>query len=190
MPDGGRIQEGVGLERARLHRVTFDDPGRVLSAVRALSREGFEIAEVHSPFPIHGLPEAMGLPDTRLGWATLAGGLAGALGMLFFQGWVHTSAWPMDIGGKSDLAWPALIPAKFEVAVLLAAFATLLGLFVARRLYPRLDGGAPGQPLPAVTDDRFCVLVLERDASFSLPRFRAVCESLEPIEVAESWRVA
>lgn len=180
----------AGLERARVHRLTFSDPREVLRAVRALSREGFEVAEVHSPFPVHGLPEALALSETRLGWATLAGGVAGALGMLFFQGWVHTTAWPMDIGGKSDLAWPALVPAKFEVAVLLAAIATLIGLFVRRGLYPRLDGGAPDQPSPSVTDDGFCVLVLERDAGFSARRFRELCDELAPAEVTPDWRVA
>jgi hypothetical protein len=41
-----------------------------------------------------------------------------------------------------------------------------------------------------VTDDRFALLVLERDASFAPDRFRRLCEALRPVEVVEDWRTA
>jgi membrane protein implicated in regulation of membrane protease activity len=148
--------------------------------------------EVHSPFPIHGIEETMGLRDTLLPLATLAGGLAGGLGKLLFQSWVHVVNWPLNVGGKPDLALPALIPVTFELTVLSAAFATLFALLVRRRLYPRLhpDGIAHQQPIPEITDDRFVVLVAERDGRFSAPAFRDLTARLAPREVLMAWRVS
>jgi hypothetical protein len=171
--------------------LVFEEPEATLGAVRRLRGEGFDVADVHSPFPLHGAEEALGLRPTRIALATLAGGLAGGVGKLLFQGWVHVVDWPMNIGGKPDTALPALVPVTFEITVLVAAFATLGALFLRRRLFPRLvPAPAPRQPHPRVTDDRFAVLVVERDASFAPDRFRRLCEALGPVEVVEDWRVA
>ena len=192
MPDapGRRAQGPRGSERTRVHRLVFGRPEETVHAVRRLRQEGFCVEDVYTPFPVHGLPEAMGIPDTRLGWATFVGGVTGGAAMLAFQAWVHAVDWPLVIGGKSLLAWPALIPVTFELTVLCAAFATIGGLFVRRGLYPRLDGGAPTLPHPRVTDDSFVVLVVERDASFSPGAFRHLCVELCAIEVDEGWSVA
>jgi len=171
--------------------LVFDEPEATVAAVRQLRGGGFEVADVHSPFPLHGAEEALGLPPTRIALATLIGGLAGGLGKLGFQGWVHVVDWPMNIGGKPDTALPALVPVTFELTVLVAAFATLGALFLRRRLFPRIvPAPAPRQPHPRVTDDRFAVLVVERDGAFSPDRFRLLCDSLRPVDVVESWRIA
>ena len=177
-------------ERGRLHMLVFDEAEVTVEAVRRLRREGFDVADVHSPFPLHGVDQALGLRPTYIALATLLGGLAGGLGKLGFAAWVHTVDWPMNIGGKSSLALPALIPVTFELTVLLAAFGTLGALFVRRRLYPRLVAApAPQQPHPRVTDDRFAVLVVERDGAFAPDTFRHLCEALRPVEVVRDWRV-
>ncbi len=183
--------EARAPERGRVHMLVFDEPETTVDAVRSLRGEGFEVAEVYSPFPIHGIDEALGLRPTRLALATLVGGLAGGIGKLAFQGWVHVVDWPMNIGGKPDVALPALVPVTFELTVLIAAFATLGALFLRRRLFPRLvPAPAPSQPHPRVTDDRIAVLVVERDGSFAADRFARICETLRPLEVVEDWRVA
>lgn len=186
-----RRTEERAPERGRVHMLVFDEPHATVAAVRRLRSEGFDVADVHSPFPLHGADEALGLPPTRIALATLIGGLIGGIGKLAFQGWVHVVDWPMNIGGKPDTALPALVPVTFELTVLVAAFATLGTLFLRRRLFPRLvPAPAPRQPHPRVTDDRFAVLVIERDASFAPDRFRRLVEALGPVELVEDWRVA
>jgi hypothetical protein len=166
----------------------FDAPGKTLEAVKRLRAEGFDVGDVHTPFPVHGMDDALGLRPTRLAWATLVGGLLGGSLKLFFQTWVHVVDWPMNIGGKPDVSLPALVPVTFEITVLLAAFATLGALFVRRRLFPRLrPAEGPRQPHPRVTDDRFVVLVVEHDAAFSPQRFRALTAACRPVEVIEGW---
>lgn len=186
-----RRTDGRVPERGRLHMLVFDEPEATVDAVRRLRGEGFFVADVHSPFPLHGVDEALGLRPTRIALATLIGGLVGGFGKLAFQGWVHVVDWPMNIGGKPDTALPALVPVTFELTVLVAAFATLGTLFLRRRLFPRLvPAPAPRQPHPRVTDDRFAVLVVERDGSFAPERFRRLVEALRPVELVEDWRVA
>lgn len=175
--------------RRQVHALSFDDPFRTLEAVRRLRDEGFEVFDVHSPFLVHGMADALGLRPSRLGWATFLGGLLGGAVAFGFQIWTHAIDWPLVIGGKSPLALPAQVPVGFELTVLFAALATVGGLLAKRRLFPRVESRPAAQPHRAVTDDRFVVLVVERDAGFSPAHFRALLSSLGPIEVSEGWRV-
>lgn len=175
--------------RRRVHALSFDDPLRTLEAVRTLRARGYEVFDVYSPFLVHGMAEELGLPPSRLGWATFVGGLVGGTAAFGFQIWTHAIDWPLSIGGKSPLALPAQVPVSFELTVLFAAFATVGGLLASRRLFPRVESRPAAQPHPAVTDDRFVVLVVERDAGFSPAGFRELVRGLGPLEVSERWRV-
>ncbi len=196
MPDKRRNLPGrpatldFGVGRKRIHAVVFDDPGNTVGAVVRLRSEGFEISDVHSPFPVHGMEEALGLRESNLPWATLVGGAIGLAVALWLQSWTHTVDWPLNIGGKSNLALPASIPIIFELTVLFAAFATVGTLFARGRLFPRLEIGTPAtQPHARACDDRFVVLVIESDAAFSPERFAEVCRELAPVEINLGWRV-
>ena len=175
--------------RIRHHVLVFDDPERTLAAVKVLRSLGYEIGDVHSPFPVHGLSDALGLPPSRLSRATFVGGVTGLSLAVFLQLWTHARDWPLNIGGKTNLAGPALVPVAFELTVLLAAFGTVGALVVLGRLVPSLTGKAPAsQPVKRVTDDQFAVLVVEQDASFSPAAFAQVCERLEPVQIRLDWR--
>ena len=176
--------------RTRVHTLVFDAPETTLSAVERLVDSGFDVVDVHSPFPVHGVEEAMGLAPTRLPWATFIGGLVGGTLAVGLQVWTHTLDWPLNIGGKTDAAWPAQVPVAFELIVLIAAFATVGGLLLRSRLTPTTTGATPPQqPHAGVTDDRFVVLISEGDAGFSKDRFLALMMELGPREVVEGWSV-
>ncbi len=166
----------------------FDDPDRALGAVTALRAGGFRIEDVHTPFPVHGMEAAMGLRDTRLAYGSLAGGLVGAGLALWLQIWTHSVDWPLDVGGKTMTAVPAIIPVSFELTVLLAGLATFVALAWSCKLRPMKDTPA-AQPHPRVNDDRFVVLVVEQDASFVKDDFTALCSQYHPEEVIDSWSV-
>lgn len=173
-------------ERARFHAVVYDDDFATVAAAGRMHALGYRVADVLSPFPLHGIDEAIGLRPTRLSAATLAGGIAGAVLGLGFQAWVSVVDWPMNIGGKSDLALPALMPITFEVAVLLAAIATVAALVVSNRLRP--SGRALDGPLEGVSDDRFVIVVHETDGRFDVARFRALAHETGAARVIEGWR--
>lgn len=178
-------------DRMRQHWLVFDDPEICLSAVRVLRSEGYRIADVHSPFPVHGIEEALGWRETRLPYATFVGGAIGLTIAAVIQLWTHVIDWPLNIGGKSLLALPALVPVAFELIVLLAAFATVGALLFKGRLMPSLADARPSsQPLDDVSDGAFVVRVVQGDASFSETEFDHVCERLRPKKVLRDRRHA
>ncbi len=175
-------------ETRRYHVVVFDAPELALHATKRLRTQGYVIEDVHSPFPIHGMEKALGLRETRLAYGPLAGGLVGLTLALLLQIWTHSVDWPLNVGGKSMIALPALIPVSFELTVLLAGLATFVALLWSCRLRPK-KGIPVEQPHLRVNDDRFALVVVESDGRFIAEEFRALCKELQSVELIESWRV-
>ncbi len=171
----------------RYHVLVLDDADRTVAAVRRLRHDGFDLHDVHTPFAVHELDVEMGLRPTRLPWMTLIGGTVGLTLGLGFQAWTAIASWPLNIGGKSDLALPALAPVTFESAVLLAALFSVATLFVASRLFPR--GRPTSQPVIGVTDDKFAIVVREADASFDPAKLAGLAGELGADPFIESWKV-
>lgn len=136
----------------------FDSEEAVLKAARAARAARLPIHDVYSPFPVHGMDEAMGLEPTRLPQACFAFGLSGLTLALGFQYWVSLFDWPMNIGGKSYDASPALIPVAFELTVLFAGVGTVFTFLNRRRLFP---GKRPGHLDLRAVDDRFLLALRE-----------------------------
>lgn len=150
---------------------SFGSEEDVLGATRAARSEGLAVVDVHTPYPVHGLGEAMGLRASRLPWLCFGAALAGAALKLWFEYWTATVDWPLNVGGKPWNSLPAFIPVTFEVMVLAAGLSTVFAFFVASRLRP---GKRAELPAERVTDDRFVLVIEERDATFDSLRVRRV----------------
>src|SRR5262245_46214374 len=85
----------------------FADPGALYRACEKVRDAGYTKWDAHSPFPVHGLDQAMGIKRSILPWIVLGMGLTGAVSGFGLQAWVHTSAYPLVISGKPYLAWQA-----------------------------------------------------------------------------------
>ena len=55
----------------------FDTPPATMHAAEKLRDAGYKSFEAHTPFPVHGMDKAMGLPDSKLGWIVLVCGITG-----------------------------------------------------------------------------------------------------------------
>ena len=107
----------------------YCDEDQVISAVKSLRGQGVKIFEVYSPFPVHGLDEALGYKRSRLPIAAFLFGATGttlALTMMFYM---MGYDWPMIIGGKNFASLPPFVPVTFEFTVLLAALG-MVGTFM------------------------------------------------------------
>lgn len=136
----------------------FDDDEKLLAACREARDKRIPIHDTFVPFAIHGLDEAMGLRRTRLTIACFVLGLVGLAIAIGAQLWATVADWPVNIGGKSHSAIPALIPITFELTILFAALGTVLVFFSRTRLWP----GKEVTPLDAgATDDRFLLVLVD-----------------------------
>ena len=142
-----------------LHR---PEDEQVKRAVRELELAGYPVSDVHTPYPVHGLEKFVEVRPSRLGWACAAGGFIGAALILLFQSWTSAVDWGINVGGKPPNSIPAFIPVTFEVGVLFAAFATVIGFFVASRLWP----GKRSRSAEGTSDDRFVIIMRADDAAF------------------------
>ncbi|WP_247235852.1 DUF3341 domain-containing protein [Telluribacter sp. SYSU D00476] len=134
----------------------FDDDDVILHAIPKLRKAGVKIHEVYSPFPIHGLDDALGHPRTRIGIAAFLFGLTGATCALTMMTWMLGYDWPMNIGGKDYISLPNFIPITFELTVLFTAFGMVTTFFVTNGLSPN---PAPVLFDPRSTDNKFVMAI-------------------------------
>jgi hypothetical protein len=142
----------------------YDDDDVLKDGAKNLVSKGVKVAEVFSPFAIHGIDPIIGIKNTRLGIMAFIYGLTGLLlatvGMRFFM----VVDWPMNIGGKPNFTYLdnilAFIPITFEFTVLCAAHGMAITYFIRNKTLP----GMPAQnPDPRTTDDRFVMEIRTQD---------------------------
>jgi hypothetical protein len=110
-------------------------PEQLLAASKATYAAGYRQLDAFSPAPIEGLAAAIGHPGRgRLAKTVLAGGLAGAAGGFLLQYWVAAVAYPLNVGGRPPGGWQSFIPVTFELTVLAATLAAVLGMLAWNRL--------------------------------------------------------
>ncbi|MCZ8021469.1 MAG: DUF3341 domain-containing protein [Cyclobacteriaceae bacterium] len=114
----------------------FDDEDILLEGVEKVRDKGVKIHEVYTPFPVHGLDEALGYKRSRLPIAAFLFGLTGTTLALTMQIWMLGIDWPMIIGGKNFVSLPPFIPVTFELTVLLAALGMVATFMIVSDLKP------------------------------------------------------
>lgn len=161
---------------------TFEHEDDLLAATREARRGGYRIIDAFTPYAVHGLDHAMGLKNSRLGWVCFLCGMAGALGMMWFQYWVGAISWPINVGGKPWNSWPSTVPVAFEASVLLAGFGSIFALLFVARLFP---GNKPLLLLERVTDDRFVLVFDEVDARFDKTKVETMLKPFNLLALEE-----
>jgi hypothetical protein len=129
---------------------------------------GYTRWDAHTPFPVHGLDQAMGLRRSRLPWLVLAAGLAFATGGFLLQTWVHSKAYPLIISGKPYFTWPAYVPITFELGVLGGALAAVFGMLALNGLSRHHHPLFSSERFEGASDDRFFISVEAVDPRFEV----------------------
>lgn len=154
----------------------FAGPDELLAASNKVREAGCTKADAYTPFPVHGIDEALGIKRTILPWIVLVCGLTGGFGATLMQWWMNaTSEYELPligqgyaylISGKPLWSLPANIPVIFEVIILSSAFAALFGMLALNGL-PRFHN--PLMKLERfrnVTNDAFFLHVPENDPGY------------------------
>lgn len=160
----------------------FDDEDVLLHAIENIRAAGVKIHDVFTPFPVHGIDDALGIERSRLPVAAFFFGLTGLSFALWLQIYTLGFDWPMIIGGKPHIALPAFIPVSFELTVLFTAWGMMITFFTVCKLYPRMK--VPVLDVRS-TDDKFVVAFDLSKGSVDLDRLTQLLRENGATEVNE-----
>jgi hypothetical protein len=163
----------------------YDDDDVLKDGAKKLVAKGVKIAEVFSPFPIHGIDPIIGVKQTRLGIMSFVYGLTGLLlatiGMKYFM----IDDWPMNVGGKPNGTYLdnmlSFIPITFEFTVLCAAHGMALTYFLRNKTLPGMKAENPDL---RTTDDKFVMeLRLSENTQYTLEDLQGMLKETGIIEL-------
>lgn len=174
-PAAGDVTNGEGMKGIAAY---FDLPDDLMLAAAHTRDSKYDAFEAYSPFPIHGMDDAMGLGRSWIPWVTFGAGSAGFLTANAIQFFMMTFDWPMIVGGKPYAPWPSFVPIMFELTVLFAGVTTALVMLIAAGCFRK-----PFIIDPEITKDRFVLWISADDDAFDAEEVRGFLETLNPVEI-------
>src|SRR5206468_140638 len=133
-------------------------------------------------FPVEELAAALGFHRSRIPLVVLIGGLVGGVGGYFMQYYSAVIAFPMNIGGRPLHSWPSFIPVTFELTVLVAALAAVLGMLALNGLPMPYHPVFNVPRFELATRDRFFLCIEAIDPKFDREATKQFLRSLHPRE--------
>ena len=136
----------------------YDDDDVLLSAIKNIRAEKYDIEEVYTPFPVHGLDKALGIEETRIAIMAFIYGCIGLIVAFLMMDFIMIKDWPQNIGGKPSFSLieniPAFVPVIFELTVFFTAHLMVITFYLRSRMWPLKKAENPD---PRTTDDHFLI---------------------------------
>ena len=163
----------------------FSNEHALLEAARKVRDSGYTKTDAFTPFPVHGIDEALGIKPTILPFIVLCAGTTGLLTALLMQWWMNGVDYKYIISGKPFGITPASIPVSFELTILFSAFTSVLGMLALNGL-PRLSNPIFTNPrFDRATDDRFFLYVDAGDRYYNRESVKELLSSAHPESLDE-----
>jgi Protein of unknown function (DUF3341) len=163
----------------------FTTPEQLLEATRAAREMGFRKMDAYTPYAVEGVAEALGLYKTRVPLVVLIGGIIGALTAYGMQWFSAAVDYPLNVGGRPLHSWPAFVPITFELTVLFAAIAGVIGMLAMNGL-PRPYHPVFNVPeFKLASQTRFFLCIEADDHIFEMERVREFFSRFNPVSVRE-----
>ncbi len=152
---------------------------QILEAAHKCRSAGFKKFDTITPYPVHGMEEAMEIKRSNIPYVTFIAGLIGAGSGLLLTWWTSAVNWPINVGGKPPFSLPAFIPVIFEVTILFAALSSVGALFYYCGL-PKVDPPLIDLDL---TSHKFALFVPEDDTGFNAANIEKMFKEMGATEV-------
>ena len=167
---GGHEVYGIGAE--------FPSAAALYEAAKHVRDAGFKRWDVHSPFPIHGMDDAMGLGKSWLSAAVLCGGITGLLTATVLEFGPSSFIYPLIVHGKPRNLFtiPAFFPIMFELTVLFSAFTCFFAMLIMNGLPRWYHPIFNWDRFARATNDGFFLVIEARDPRFTELEARELLE--------------
>jgi hypothetical protein len=166
----------------------FTTPADVYHAAEQVRDAGYRQWDVHTPFPIHGMEEAMGMSRTKLPILVGCGAITGVSLAYLMQWWMSSVDYQLVTQGKPfgslvSGGWQVFVPITFELGVLFSAFAALIGMLALNGL-PRWHHPLFNKErFLSSSDDRFFVAIEAIDDKFDPEKTRKLLEDAGAVSI-------
>lgn len=162
----------------RVHGIVAEwhETPAVVHAAELVRDAGYKKWDLNSPFPIHGIEEAMGFAKTKLPYLVFGAAMTGVGGAALMQWFMNAWDYEFIVQGKPTDAYEPYVPIMFELGVLAAAFTALIGMLALNGL-PRWNHPVfSSERFLGTSDDRFIIAIEADDPSFDPEATRALLE--------------
>jgi hypothetical protein len=159
----------MSTEKKELYGIgaQFGSARSLFEAAQKVRDAGYKRWDVHSPYPIHGMDDAMGLGRSRVSFFSLIGGVIGSLAAFVLVYYTSAVEYPLVVQGKPFFAFEPSFPVFFELTILFTAFFTVGSMF-ALNLMPRFNHPVfEWDRFEKVTDDGFFIIIEAGDPLYS-----------------------
>jgi len=165
----------------------FETSAEIKHAAITVRDAGYQRWDVFTPFPIHGMDEAMGLRSSRVGWFTFIGGVTGFCSGMLMIWFMNKFDYALVVGGKPLFSPVYAFPVSYELTILLGAFGSIFGMLFMNRL-PRWHNPLfNSERFTRATHDRFFIVIECGDPKYSESRTRQLLEKAgsKHVEIVE-----
>lgn len=165
-------------KRAELILAEFGNPAELLVAASKIREAGYTKFDCHSPFPIHGMDDAMGMKRSPLGWLVGSVAFFALLAGFALEWWTSTVDYPIVISGKPFFSYQAYGPVAFAIMVLSSAFAALLGMLALNKLPMLYHRIFDSEKSAKISNDGFIISVSASDPIFDTDKTQSFIKSI------------
>lgn len=163
----------------------FDTAADIMHAAEKVRDAGYRRWDVYTPFPIHGMDDAMGLKKSKVGWFTFFGGATGiTLGYLMIW-WMNAYDYAIVVGGKPLFSPIFSFPVAYECTILLAAFGSLGGMLFLNRLPRWYNPIFSSERFKKATHDKFFLAIEAMDPKYSDTETRKLLQDVGSKHIEE-----
>ncbi len=177
------------LRRVYGYLAAFDTAQDVYHAAEEVRDASYTRWDVHSPYAMHGMNDAMGVKRSILPWFVFFGGITGTATAFLLAFVTQVIIYPTIVQAKpaNIFTTPAYFPIMFELTILFSAFTTVFGCFAMMGL-PRWNHPLfVSKQFKKFSDDTFFISIEARDPKFHQVETKALLEKVggKNIELVE-----